>query len=106
MEDSGFLDALLPEESDGAGLSLAEAFPLLLLAGQYAVPVPFAQTMLARAWLHAAGVKAPAGSITLAGFGVRKNADRKSLGEGTSVSVSVDLGGRRIIAKKTNNNRP
>src|SRR3546814_15601351 len=75
MEDSGFLDALLPEESDGAGLSLAEAFPLLLLAGQYAVPVPFAQTMLARAWLHAAGVKAPAGPITIAGFGVRKNSD-------------------------------
>src|SRR3546814_16452482 len=27
--------------------------------------------------------------------------DRKGVGEGTSVSVSVDLGGRRLIKKKT-----
>ncbi|NYT58105.1 acyl-CoA/acyl-ACP dehydrogenase [Alcaligenaceae bacterium] len=74
LEESGFLDALLPEASDGAGLSLTDAFPLFLLAGQYAVPVPFVQTMLARAWLNAAGVKAPAGAITIAAFGVRKDA--------------------------------
>src|SRR3546814_15636950 len=29
-------------------------------------------------------------------------ADRKSVGEGTSVSVRVDLGGRRFIKKKIN----
>lgn len=74
LEESGFLDALLPEASDGAGLSLADAFPLFLLAGQYAVPVPFVQTILARAWLNAAGVKAPAGAIAIAAFGVRKDA--------------------------------
>ncbi|MCC2597096.1 acyl-CoA/acyl-ACP dehydrogenase [Pusillimonas sp. MFBS29] len=74
LEDSGFLDALLPEASDGAGFSLAEAFPLFLLAGQYAVPVPFVQTMLARAWLNAAGVKAPSGAIAIAAFGVREDA--------------------------------
>src|SRR3546814_18119377 len=33
--------------------------------------------------------------------GDRKPRDRKSVGEGTSVSVRVDLGGRRIIQKKT-----
>src|SRR3546814_16057058 len=32
-------------------------------------------------------------------------ADRKSVVEGTSVSVRVDLGGRRIIKKKTNRPR-
>lgn len=72
LEESGFLDALLPEEADGAGLSLEQAFPLFLLAGQYAVPVPFVQTMLARAWLNASGIKAPSGPITIAAFGVRK----------------------------------
>src|SRR3546814_14890460 len=30
----------------------------------------------------------------------RRAGDRKSVGEGTSVSVRVDLGGRRIIEKK------
>src|SRR3546814_19533108 len=33
----------------------------------------------------------------------RQNVDRKSVVEGKSVSVRVDLGGRRIIKKKTNN---
>src|SRR3546814_14623526 len=32
-------------------------------------------------------------------------ADRKSVVQGKSVSVRVDLGGRRIIQKNTNNNR-
>src|SRR3546814_14358879 len=60
LEDSGFLDALLPEESDGAGLSRAESFTLLLLAGQYAAPVPFEPTITPPAWLDAPGVKATA----------------------------------------------
>src|SRR3546814_15718781 len=33
---------------------------------------------------------------------LRAEADRKSVVEGKSVSVSVDLGGRRIITKKNN----
>src|SRR3546814_12406194 len=33
---------------------------------------------------------------------IRVNPDRKSVGEGKSVSVRVDLGGRRIIKKKNN----
>src|SRR3546814_19665964 len=32
--------------------------------------------------------------------------DRKSVGEGKSVSVRVDLGGRRIITKKKNKRKP
>lgn len=75
LEESGFLDALLPEEADGAGLSLSQAFPLFLLAGRHAVPVPFVQTMLARAWLNAAGVTAPMGPITIAGFGIQQSGE-------------------------------
>lgn len=67
IEESGFLDALVPEASDGAGLTLAQAFPLFLSAGRYAVPVPFAQTMLARAYLTQAGVAVPTGPIALVG---------------------------------------
>lgn len=67
IEESGFLDALIPEASDGAGLTLVQAFPLFLSAGRYAVPVPFAQTMLARAYLTQAGVAVPTGPIALLG---------------------------------------
>jgi len=67
IETSGFLDTLVPEAQDGAGLGLTEAFPLLMAAGRFAVPAPLAQTMLARACLAQAGVPAPAGAIALLG---------------------------------------
>lgn len=64
LEESGFADALVSEDQGGAGLSLPDVFPLLELCGSYAVPVPLAETMLARALLADAGVKWPEGSIT------------------------------------------
>ncbi len=69
--ESGFLDALVAEESGGAGLSLADAAPLLELLGRHAVPLPVGDTMIARALLARAGVEAPSGSIAIAtGAGV------------------------------------
>lgn len=66
LEGAGFADALVPEAQGGAGLSLAEIFPVLTVCGAYAVPVPLGETLLARAALAQAGVAVPAGSITLA----------------------------------------
>ena len=59
LEESGFADALVGEAQGGAGLSLGDVFPLLELCGAYAVPVPLAETMLARALLADAGVERP-----------------------------------------------
>ena len=70
LEESGFADALVPEAAGGAGLSLADAWPIVFALGRHAVPAPFAQTMMARAWLHAAGLTTPAGSIAFAPFQV------------------------------------
>lgn len=64
--ESGFLDALVAEEAGGAGLSLADAAPLIALLGRHAVPLPVGDTMIARALLAAAGVEAPAGPIAIA----------------------------------------
>src|SRR3546814_19153440 len=44
-------------------------------------------------------------SLYPGGVAAGKRADRKSVVEGKSVSVSVDLGGRRIIKKKKDNSR-
>lgn len=66
LEESGFADALVPEEQGGAGLALSDVFPLMELCGTYATPVPLAETMLARALLANAGVERPGGSIALA----------------------------------------
>lgn len=63
IQASGFLDALLPEEAGGAGLTLADTFPLVAESGAFSLPVPFAETMVARALLSARGAPAPADAI-------------------------------------------
>jgi alkylation response protein AidB-like acyl-CoA dehydrogenase len=66
IEESGFANALLPEVDGGAGLRLRDVFPIILLSGAYALPLPLAHTMVLRAALAAAGRKPPDGSITIA----------------------------------------
>ncbi|MFQ3594841.1 MAG: acyl-CoA dehydrogenase family protein [Sphingomonadaceae bacterium] len=50
LRQSGFLDLLVSEAAGGAGLSLADLFPLAVAAGRHLLAVPFAETVLARAW--------------------------------------------------------
>ena len=64
LEQSGFADALVSQEQGGASMSLSDAFPLFELCGSYTVPVPLAETMMARAVLTSAGLTPPPGSIT------------------------------------------
>ena len=66
IADSGFLEALAPESSGGAGLDLAAVLPLILACGQHLTPVPFAETMLARSLFLSVGHAPPAGPIVLA----------------------------------------
>lgn len=73
LEESGFADALVPEGQGGAGLALPDAFALIELCGTYAVPVPLAETTLARALLANAGVERPGGSIALASGAAASN---------------------------------
>ncbi len=81
LSSVGFADALLPESADGAALTLTEVWPMLFSMGRHALPLPYAPTLLARAWLqqaHAttcaqANVLAqglPEGTITFAPFRV------------------------------------
>jgi acyl-CoA dehydrogenase len=65
FSESGFLDALVAEDAGGAGLSLADAAPLVALLGAHAVPLPVGDTMVARALLAAAGLDAPDGPIAI-----------------------------------------
>lgn len=62
IAESGFLDALVPEERGGAGLPLAEVGALWQALGRQAVPLPVGETMIARAFL----ADAPDGPIALA----------------------------------------
>lgn len=90
ITESGFLDLLLPEENGGAGVSLSEAFPSFLLAGLHAVPLPFVQTVLARAWLQAHGVEAPEGRIAIAGPETQQSADGGLVARGVAFGKVAD----------------
>ena len=72
LDSSGFGDALLPEQAGGAGLALRDIGSVLFSIGRHAVPLPFAHTILARAWLNQANQVIPAGAITFAPFQVEK----------------------------------
>src|SRR5260221_9961154 len=58
IDDAGFPDAL-----GGLG-ELPDAMAILRAAGRHAVPLPLAETMLARLALRAAGMKVPGGPLT------------------------------------------
>lgn len=64
VEGAGFLELLASEADGGAELPLVDLFPLLSSFGRYTVPVPVAQTIVARALLASHAM--PVGMVTLA----------------------------------------
>lgn len=58
--DSGFLDALVPEDSGGVGLLPQNIASLVIACGEHLVPVPVAETIVARALLARHGADVPA----------------------------------------------
>jgi len=65
LEDAGLTRAWVPESLDGAGASLADGFEVLRVAGSFAVAVPLAETLLAGWLLSKAGLKVPAGTLSV-----------------------------------------
>jgi acyl-CoA dehydrogenase len=59
INESGFLGALVREAQGGSGLALADVAPLFVGAGRYLLPVPFAETMVARAVISRVGREFP-----------------------------------------------
>lgn len=83
--ESGFLDALVPDERGGAGLSLAEVQPLWMALGRHAVPLPVGETMIARALL----ADAPEGPVALA------------VAEGVAVVVPCGLVAKHLLVESS-----
>lgn len=69
IDQSGLMLAAAPESAGGAGLSLGEAFSLLRIAGRYAAPLPFAETIMASALLGHADMEIPSGPLSFAAAG-------------------------------------
>ncbi len=66
FEDAGLLHVSLPDTAGGGGGTLADAMAVLRIAGQYACPLPLAETMIAGLGLHMAGLALPSGPLTAA----------------------------------------
>lgn len=65
IDDSGLASVLLPESEGGFGGGWEEAFIVLFFAGVHAVPLPIAETLLARRLLSRANVPVPHGALAL-----------------------------------------
>ena len=66
LVDAGLTLAWVPEEYGGAGADLPDGFEILQVAGRFAAPIPLAETLLGGWLLARAGLKAPAGPMTVA----------------------------------------
>ena len=66
VEAAGLHRAMVPEDFGGYGVDIADALSLLRVAGEFALPLPLAETMLA-SWLFAgARIEIPDGPLSLA----------------------------------------
>jgi acyl-CoA dehydrogenase len=89
VENAGLHRALVPEHAGGFGVSVTDALSLLRVAGEFALPVPLAETMLAGWLLAKAGLPVPEGPLTVSP--VRGDEAVSLLGEGDTWQVSGSL---------------
>ena len=66
IEEAGLHRALVPEDAGGYGVDIADALSLLRVSGEFALPLPLAETMLASYLLADAGIDMPHGPLTIA----------------------------------------
>ena len=99
LEESGMTLAWVSEEGGGAGGSPAGGFEILRAAGQYALPVPLAETLLAAHFLDAAGLECPAGPLTVAPMrlGDQITIDPEGTISGTARAVPHVEGARGVV---------
>ena len=79
VSEAGFLDAL-GGESGGALEGLGDAVDILRSAGRHAVPLPLAETMLARWLLRRVGLTPPEGALALAVDGPEDRVELRRVG--------------------------
>lgn len=82
VAETGLHRALLPEAAGGYGVDPVDALSLLRVAGEYAVPLPLAETMMAHLLLAGAGFEVPEGPLTVA--------------YGSNLTLTSDASGHRV----------
>jgi acyl-CoA dehydrogenase len=65
LEDSGLIQAWVPESLDGFGLPLSQGFDLIRMSAKTAVAVPYAETLMANYFLATVDKKMPGKKFTI-----------------------------------------
>lgn len=86
LEESGLTQAWTPDDLGGAGATISDGFDVLRVAGEFAVPVPLAETLLAGWLLSRGGLVVPAGAMTIA---PARPGESLTLGEDGALSGSA-----------------
>ena len=97
LAESGFVDALVPEARDGAGLSLHQVLPLVQACGYHALPLPFAETMAVRAALAHAGRGWPDGPLSLDAIGDALQAEDRSALHAALTTAQIAGAAERVL---------
>ena len=66
LEEAGLTQTWTPDDLGGAGAGITDGFDVLRVAGEYAVSIPLAETLLAGWLLARADIIVPQGAMTIA----------------------------------------
>lgn len=93
LTENGLTLAWVPEEQGGAGAGIGAGFAILNISGQFAVPVPLAETMLAGWLLAQGGIEAPEGAMSVAPMGMGDKLSISADGTVTGLARNVAFAG-------------
>src|SRR5271167_2256958 len=71
LETAGLARTWIPEALNGSGATLADGFEVVRIAGEFAISVPLAETLLGGWLLQQGGIATPPGSGSVAPLDVR-----------------------------------
>ena len=104
LEEAGLTLAWVPEARGGAGAGLSDGFDILAVSGEFAVPVPLAETLLAGWLLAAAGIDCPAGAMAVAPSRPRDRialgADGRLSGKAPGVPFAASVAHVAVLAER------
>lgn len=104
LEESGLTLTWVPDTLGGAGADISDGFDVLRAAGNHAVALPLAETMLAGWLLAQAGIASPSGPMTVAPVrgisGVTLGKNGKLSGTAVQVPFGRDADHIAVIAHR------
>ncbi|MDA0654922.1 MAG: acyl-CoA/acyl-ACP dehydrogenase [Proteobacteria bacterium] len=104
LEENGLTRTWVPEEFNGAGAEIADGFEVLRVAGQFAIPLPLAETLLAGWLLAEAGLAVPDGMLSIAPVNsedeIILGGDGTLSGKAYAVPFGRDVAQIAVLAKK------